>query len=133
MRKLIFIIAFILLAPFVALAQDQPTKASDKPIETAKPSEKAKRVILDKEKVAQWRILSLEIENARLKAEAAIPADLVAAVKAANTALTEFWKAVGIPPETLSNYTLSEGVDGAKILTKKEVPAPTPTPQPSKK
>jgi hypothetical protein len=133
MKRIIFL-TILLLAPVLAVAQDKPTtKASDKPIE-AKAPEKAKPVILDKAKLLELENLSLKLQLAQARAEAAIPAELKKAAEQADTAIAEFWKSVGIPREQLSEYTVSDGVDGAdgaKILTKKE--APTPQLTPSKK
>ena len=132
MRKTILILVFIALASCAALAQDkQAPKANDKPIET-KPTEKAKPIILDKAALTVLENLSLKVRVAQLEAENAIPANLKEAVKTADTAISDFWKALGVPREMLGNYDVSDGVDGAKILTKKEAPKPALTVTPSK-
>src|SRR5262245_4869024 len=122
--KRVISFAIIILIALAALtrAQDAPqSKASDKPIE-AKPAEKPKPIILDATKLRELEILSLRLQLAQAKAENAIPSDLKEAVKVADVAVAEFWKALGVPREELTGYTVSDGMDGAKILTRKPAP-----------
>ncbi len=55
-------------------------------------------LILLSKMLMELNLLRLQLENAQLKADAAIPADLKANIKAAGDAIAEFWKAVGINP-----------------------------------
>ena len=85
-----------------------------------KVEEKAKPVIIPNSKRQEWTIISLQLENAKLKAEAAVPAEIKKAVKDADEALAAFWKGVGInPAEIQTRWDVSDGQNGDIILTPK--------------
>lgn len=132
MKKTILMLVLLFTIPALLQAQDvaknTPPKAPAK-IEEAKP----KPIILDKVKLLELSNLRLALENAQLKAQAAIPAELAKGMKDAGDAVGKFWQSVGINPDELSTkWTATNGVDGAIILTpvepKKEV-APTAPPK----
>ena len=136
--KRIFLLVCLML-PIYAFAQDAPKPAaSPEPVSPAAPvgekSAKPKPVILEKEKLTELTLLRLQLENAQLKADAAIPADLKANIKAAGDAIAEFWKAVGINPAELSTkWQASNGVNGAIILKPVEVEQPKTEAKPEAK
>ncbi len=95
------------------VAKNSPPKSSAK-VEESKP----KPIILDKVKLLELSNLRLVLENAQLKVQAAIPADLTKAMKDAGDAVAKFWQTVGINPEELATkWQATNGVDGAVILT----------------
>lgn len=126
MKKILLI---VLLLTIPAMAQDVAKNAAA-PQPPAKVEEaKAKPVIIDKIKLMELDNLRLALENAQLKAAAAVPADLKKAITDANDAVVKFWQAVGVKPEEIgTKWTVTDGIDGAKILTVKEV-APTLPPK----
>jgi hypothetical protein len=136
--KRIFLLVCLIL-PVHAFAQDAPKPAaSPEPVSPAAPvvekSAKPKPVILEKEKLTELTLLRLQMENAQLKADAAIPADLKANIKAAGDAIAEFWKTVGINPAELSTkWQASNGVNGAIILKPVEVEQPKTEAKPEAK
>lgn len=122
--KQFFIALFFALTAISAFAQSPQNTAKDSSpavvIAEEKPA-KTKSVILDKSKLQELNILRLTLENAQLKADAAIPAELKAEVKKANDAIAEFWKAAGINPAELSTkWSANNGQNGNIILTRNE-------------
>jgi hypothetical protein len=127
----------------VALAQDAPKNA---PAPTATPApvmktgsspggpisiedKKSKPVILEKPQLLELSNLELRLENARLKAEAAIPQAVKDEMKKIGEELDRFWADRGIKRDELATkWQGSKGVDGAVILTpvseKPVAPAP---------
>lgn len=129
MKKLILICLLVL--PSYAMAQNvAANKAAVNP--APKIEEKAKPVVIPNTKRQEWAIISLQLENAKLKAEAAVPAEIKKAVKDANDALDAFWKGIGVnPAELTTKWDVSDGQNGDIILTPKvekkvEPPAKTP-------
>lgn len=118
---------------FAATAQDTP-QSTAKPTATPAPiiEEKKKPVILEKPQLLELNNLELRQENARLKAEAAIPQAVKDEMKAVNEALDKFWAERGIKRDELrTKWVGSEGVGGAIILTpvaepEKKVESPAP-------
>lgn len=99
--------------------------------ETSKIDEKKpKPVILEKPSLLELSNLELRLENARLKAEAAIPQAVKDEMKKIGEELDRFWADRGIKRDELrTKWQGSEGVNGAVILTpveekKVETPAP---------
>lgn len=119
MRKLIIVL--FLLLPSYAMAQSAAAAsigASGK--EVLKVEENTKPVIIPNAKRQEWAIISLQLENAKLKAEAAVPAEIKKAVKDANDALDAFWKGIGVnPAELATKWDISDGQNGDIILTPK--------------
>lgn len=147
MKKLIIVL--FLLLPSYAMAQgvtstDIPAQQraimsyqaeqEAKAVKTAvspspKVEEKAKPVIIPNSKRQEWAIISLQLENAKLRAEAAVPAEIKKAVKDANDALDAFWKGVGVnPAELTAKWDISDGQNGDIILTPKKIEPPAKTP-----
>lgn len=129
MRKLLFVC--LLLLPIPALAQE-PAALKSTPTPEVK-TERVRPVILDKERLKDLRMLSLALENAQLKADRAIPAELKAEIKNANDALNDYWKSLGINPDDLgTKWQRSAGQNGDIILTpvlpEKKVDTPPKTP-----
>lgn len=129
MRKLLFVAVFLLL-PSYAMAQSASSAsigASGK--EVLKVEENTKPVIIPNAKRQEWAIISLRLENAKLKAEAAIPAEMKKAVQDANNDLTAFWKGIGIDPADIpAKWTPSDGQNGDIILTPKKIEEKPKTP-----
>lgn len=118
-----------------AQAQDAPKNT---PAPTATPApvkdlgfsksadEKDKPIIVTRVQILESENLALKLQNAQLAATAAIPAELKKAVDEAQKALDEFYeKKIGVSRTALSQYEISDGVDGALILRKKPPVAPT--------
>lgn len=129
--------ALILQERFEPISKQKELAKNDPPKPAPKAEEKSKApapIILDKTKLLELTNLRLALENAQLKATAAIPVELKKAIEDSSTALGKFWQAVGVNPEELATkWKASDGLDGAIILTpvvpdKKEV-APAPKPQ----
>jgi hypothetical protein len=139
MRKLLFV-AVLLLLPSYAMAQgvtiggDGPTVPSKLALKNVsstapKPEENTKPVIIPNAKRQEWAIISLRLENAKLKAEAAIPAEMKKAVQDANNDLAAFWKGIGIDPADIpAKWTPSDGQNGDIILTPKKIEEKPKTP-----
>ena len=124
MKKLVIVL--FLLLPLPAVAQDV---AANNAKPAPKVEEKAKPVIIPNSKRQEWAIISLQLENAKLKAEAAVPPEIKKAVKDANDALDAFWKGVGVnPAEITTKWDISDGQNGDIILTPKKVETPAKTP-----
>lgn len=114
-------------------AQDAP-QATAKPSATPAPvieEKKAKGVIVEKDALLLLSNLELRMENARLKAEAAIPQSVKDEMKAIGTELDKFWAERGIRREELATkWQGSQGVNGAIILTPApDKPVETPAPK----
>lgn len=78
---------------------------------------KPKPVILEKPSLLELSNLELRLENARLKAEAAIPQAVKDEMKAVGTELDKFWADRGIKREELATkWKASNGQQGAVIL-----------------
>lgn len=134
MKRMISLASAMLALSVVAVAQ---TPAP--PIPAAKPTatppvvedKKPKPVILEKAQLLELNNLELRLENARLKAEAAIPQTVKDEMKNIGTELDKFWAERGIKREELSTkWSAANGVNGAVILQpigdekKPEPPAP---------
>lgn len=122
MRLIFFVLLFLTPAVF---AQDAP-KASPAPTPTpALKIEDAKPIIVTKDKILTSENLALRLQNAQLQAQAAIPAELKKAIDDAQKALDEYYaKEIGVSRDKLSEYEISNGLDGALILRKKATPPP---------
>lgn len=125
MKQFLIVLLFALTTVSALAQTPQNTAKNSSPsavIAEEKPA-KTKSVILDKLKLQELNILRLTLENAQLKAEAAIPTELKADVKKANDAIAEFWKAAGINPAELSTkWSANNGQNGDIILTRNEEP-----------
>jgi hypothetical protein len=149
MRKLLFVAVFLLL-PSYAMAQNPNAPKSlvvpngslttPKPSDSAYPNtkiderlknaeENTKPVIIPNAKKQELAIISLQLENAKLKAEAAIPAEMREAVRKADDAVVAFWKSIGVnPTEIATKWTVSDGQNGDIILTPKKIEEKPKTP-----
>lgn len=137
MKNTILITLILAFVSLPAYAQGEKVKAASKATVPSVSVEEKKTgaVVLDKSKLLELDNLRLSLENATLKAEAAVPAELKARVKEANEAVSKFWQSVGIKPEELNTkWTGAQGPDGSVVLTPVvEAAAATPAPAPVKK
>lgn len=125
--ELVLIAALIIyLAGGKVFGQDKP-QATAQPTATPTPKiedVKEKPIIVSKAQIEKSDSLAKDVRIAQLEAEAAIPPQFKARIEAAQKALDEFYqKEIGISREKLSEYEISNGVDGALILRKKAAPA----------
>jgi hypothetical protein len=148
MKKLVIVLFLLLPSYAVAQSANAPKSlvvpngslTTPKPSDSAYPNtklderlknaeENTKPVIIPNAKRQEWAIISLRLENAKLKAEAAIPAEMKKAVQDANNDLAAFWKGIGIDPADIpAKWTPSDGQNGDIILTPKKIEEKPKTP-----
>jgi len=126
-------IVLFLIVPSYAMAQSASAPSSivvpNGSLTTPKAEENTKPIIIPNTKKQEWAILSLQLENAKLKAEAAVPAEVKKAIKDANDGLDAFWKSIGInPTEIPTKWNVSDGQNGDIILTPKKIEEKAKTP-----
>lgn len=120
MKRIFLLVCLMFLTH--AFAQDV---ATNKPAPKSAPvkEEKPKPVILDRAKLQELRLVTLEQENLALKLQQlqAQAEKLQADAKKADEAIALFWQRLGIKREELATkWEASNGVDGAIILKPKE-------------
>lgn len=127
---LLYACAFV----FTVTAQEPIAKNAPAPTAATAPKieeGKDKPIIVTKAQIEKSDSLAKDLKIAQLEANLAIPPELKARVDAAQKALDEYYtKEIGIARDKLSEYEISNGVDGALILRKKAAAA---APAPEKK
>lgn len=117
--QFILTLALAFLAAFVMAANAQDAKPEKKKDDT-------ETITLSKAQVMEIRALQAELRAAQLEAENAIPQRLKDQVKAANDAITGFWKGIGVDGTKLTEWQPMAREDGSVVLMKIKPAKPEP-------